>query len=69
MEGYQQTSYVNGSGVAAATVGSAILGGATGVAIDLMTGTANKYEGSVTIRLVPISSLHQDPAQPPPAKR
>jgi hypothetical protein len=52
-DGYQQTSYVNASGVAAATVGSAILGGATGVAIDSMTGTANKYDGEVTITLLP----------------
>ena len=55
-DGYQQTSYVDGADVAAATVLSAILGGGTGWAIDSTTGTANKYESPVTIRLVPISA-------------
>ncbi len=62
-DGYQQTSYVNGADVAAATVGSAILGGAIGRAIDSTTGTANKYESPVTISLVPTSGSHQGPVQ------
>ena len=62
---YQQTSYVNGADVAAASVASAVLFGATGWAIDSTTGTANKYESRVTIRLVPISGPHPGPDQPP----
>jgi hypothetical protein len=53
--GYHETSYVDTADVAGATVVSAILGGATGWAIDSTTGKANIYESPVTIRLVPIS--------------
>ena len=57
-DGYQETSYVDSSDVAGATVVSAILGGATGWAIDLTTGKANKYESPVAIRLVPVLAIH-----------
>lgn len=58
-EGYQQTSYIDEADVSSETVGSSIIGGGLGWAIDSTTGTANQYEGKVLIKLVPV--LKNDP--------
>jgi hypothetical protein len=53
--GYQQASTINVADVSAETVGSAILGGGLGWAIDSTTGTANQYDSKVTVKLVPMA--------------
>jgi hypothetical protein len=49
--GYLQTSYLNHSGIAAATVGNAIAGGLVGWAVDSATGADNKYDSVVNITM------------------
>jgi len=49
--GYMQTSYLNHSGIAAATVGNAIAGGLVGWAVDSATGANNKYDSVVNITM------------------
>ncbi len=54
MNGYQQASHFNKSGVAGATVGNILLGGGIGWAIDSMSGADNKYDTPVNITMVPL---------------
>ncbi len=56
-DGYQEASYFNKSGVAAATVGNIILGGGIGWAVDSATGSDNKYDTPLNITLVPAYSV------------
>lgn len=53
MNGYQQATYFNKSGVAGATAANIILGGGIGWAIDSMSGADNKYDSPVNITMVP----------------
>jgi uncharacterized protein DUF3108 len=52
-EGYQTGSFVNKSGLEAATLGNIILGGLVGVAIDAASGANNKYDEKMRIVLAP----------------
>jgi len=54
--GFQQASYIDVADVSSETVGSAILGGGLGWAIDSTTGTANQYESKVVVKMTPISN-------------
>lgn len=49
--GYQNASYFNKSDIAGMTVGNAIFGGLIGWGIDSATGSDNKYDSSVFIKL------------------
>ncbi len=51
--GYQTSTYTNRSGLAAATFGNIILGGLIGWGVDSATGSDNKYESPVHMKLVP----------------
>ena len=51
--GFQQTSYLNKSGTAAATFGNILFGGVIGAIDDQRTGAAYKYDGTVTVTLSP----------------
>ena len=53
LAGYQNASYLNKSGAAAATFGNIVLGGGVGWAIDSASGADNKYDSPVNITLVP----------------
>jgi hypothetical protein len=55
-EGYQQASFLDKSGVAGATFGNIILGGAVGWAIDSASGADNKYDSPVNITLLPVGA-------------
>jgi hypothetical protein len=50
-EGYQTGSFLNKSGLEAATFGNIILGGLVGVFIDAASGASNKYDEKVRIVL------------------
>lgn len=50
-DGYQEATYLDKSGAAAATFGNIILGGGIGWAVDSATGSDNKYDSPVTITL------------------
>jgi hypothetical protein len=52
-EGYQTGSFVNRSGLEAATLGNVILGGLVGVVIDAASGANNKYDEKMRIVLAP----------------
>lgn len=52
-DGYQQASVINKSGVAGATFGNIILGGAVGWVVDSSTGADNKYDSPVTVTMTP----------------
>ena len=52
-QGYQQTTYLNHSGVAGATFGNILLGGGVGWAIDSASGADNKYDSPVNLTLLP----------------
>lgn len=52
-DGFQETTVVNNSGVAGATLGNIILGGGIGWAIDSASGADNKYDSPVNITLTP----------------
>ena len=54
-EGYQQAAYRNHSGADAATFGNILVGGLVGWAIDSSTGSDNKYDNQVTIKLEPVA--------------
>jgi hypothetical protein len=54
--GFQQATYLNHSGAAAATFGNIVLGGGIGWAIDSAAGADNKYDSPVNITLVPAQS-------------
>ena len=60
-DGYQDATYLDQSGSAAATVGNIILGGGIGWAIDSATGADNKYDSPVNITLAP-NDAGQSPA-------
>ena len=51
-KGFEEATYLNHSGAAAATVGNIILGGGIGWAIDSASGADNKYDSPVNITLV-----------------
>lgn len=53
-EGYQETTFLNHSGVAGATLGNIVLGGGIGWAIDSADGADNKYESPVNMTLNPM---------------
>jgi len=50
-DGYQEATYFNKSGSAAATFGNIVLGGGIGWAIDSASGSDNKYDSPVNITL------------------
>ncbi len=52
-DGYQEATYLNKSGAAAATFGNILAGGGIGWAIDSASGADNKYESDVSIVLTP----------------
>jgi hypothetical protein len=55
-DGYQETTYINNSGLDTAILGNAILGGVIGAAVDSATGADNKYESPVNITLLPMAA-------------
>jgi hypothetical protein len=52
-DGYKTGSFLNKSGLEAATLGNIILGGLIGVAVDAASGANNKYDEKVRIVLAP----------------
>jgi hypothetical protein len=58
--GYQEATYLNHSGAAAATAGNIILGGGIGWAIDSAAGADNKYDRPVSITLVPMQRASKE---------
>ena len=50
-KGYEEATYLNHSGAAAATVGNILLGGGIGWAVDSASGADNKYDSPVNITL------------------
>jgi len=52
-DGYQEASYMNKSGSAAATFGNIAAGGLIGWGVDSASGADNKYDSPVYITLVP----------------
>lgn len=56
-EGFEQATYLNESGAAAATFGNIIIGGAIGWAIDSSSGADNKYDSPVNVTLVPKQAI------------
>ncbi|HEU5047178.1 MAG TPA: PEGA domain-containing protein [Rickettsiales bacterium] len=52
-EGYQETTYLNHSGIAGATFGNIALGGLIGWGVDSATGADNKYDSPMNITLAP----------------
>jgi hypothetical protein len=52
-DGYDETTYINKSGNAKATLGNILLGGVVGWGIDSATGADNKYTSPVNITLTP----------------
>lgn len=50
-DGYQQTSYIDEADVSTGSVASSIIGGGLGWAVDSTTGTANKYDSKVLIKM------------------
>jgi hypothetical protein len=63
--GYQTATYHNHSGVAGATFGNIVLGGAIGWAIDSATGADNKYDSPVNLTMVPEVAVQSPTAQAP----
>lgn len=55
-EGYQKTTAINHSSVAAATFGNILIGGVAGWIVDSSTGSDNKYDSVVNMTLPPISA-------------
>ena len=55
LDGYHETTYMNESGVAGATLGNIILGGGIGWIIDSAGGADNEYDTPVNISMVPRS--------------
>ncbi|MEM6495999.1 MAG: hypothetical protein AAGB04_09535 [Pseudomonadota bacterium] len=51
--GYKQTTGVLNAQTEAMTFGNLLIGGLVGVAIDAGTGAMNKYDGTITIPLIP----------------
>lgn len=51
-KGYQETTYLNHSGVEGMTAGNILAGGLIGWGIDSATGSDNKYESPVNITLL-----------------
>lgn len=67
-DGYQQTTYMNESGVAEATLGNIVLGGGIGWIIDSASGADNKYTSPVNVNLIPVvPAPAPTAAQPAPA--
>jgi len=71
--GYQETTYLNHSGVAGATVADAIGGVLTGGvawAVDSGTGADNKYDSPVNLTMAPVTGapIAQPTAFSPPVK-
>jgi hypothetical protein len=52
-DGYETGTFVNKSGLEAATFGNIIFGGLVGVAIDSASGANNKYDATMRITLAP----------------
>lgn len=52
-KGYQESTYMNRSGVEGATWGNIVAGGLIGWGIDSASGADNKYESPVNITLLP----------------
>ena len=63
-EGYQTGSFLNKSGLEAATLGNVILGGLVGVVVDAASGANNKYDEKMRIVLAP--AVAQGVAAAPP---
>lgn len=51
LDGYLPASRINEADVSSESVVSSIIGGGIGWAIDSTTGTANQYDGTVTIKM------------------
>jgi hypothetical protein len=66
-DGYQTGSFVNKSGLEAATFGNIILGGLVGVAIDAASGANNKYDEKMRIVLAPTDDTLRATSPPPGA--
>jgi hypothetical protein len=66
-DGYQQTTYLNHSGVAGATFGNIVLGGGVGWAIDSASGADNKYESPVNMTLLPATAASPALTTKPPS--
>jgi hypothetical protein len=67
-DGYQTGTFVNKSGLEAATFGNIILGGLIGVAIDSASGTNNKYDATMRITLIPGEPGTEQPVALPAAE-
>jgi hypothetical protein len=52
-DGYQTGTFINRSGLEAATIGNVILGGLVGVVVDAASGANNKYDEKMRITLAP----------------
>jgi len=63
-EGYQTGSFLNKSGLEAATFGNIILGGLVGVFVDAASGADNKYDEKVRIVLAPTEETQRAKAPP-----
>jgi len=63
-EGYQTGSFLNKSGLEAATFGNIILGGLVGVFVDAASGANNKYDEKVRIVLAPTAETERASAVP-----
>jgi hypothetical protein len=63
-EGYQTGSFLNKSGLEAATFGNIILGGLVGVFIDAASGANNKYDEKVRIVLAPTDETQRATSPP-----
>ncbi len=62
-DGFKETTYLNKSGAAAATFGNILAGGGIGWAIDSASGSDNKYDSPVDIKLAPLATAESAPAK------
>src|SRR5438046_270045 len=63
-EGYRTGSFLNKSGLEAATFGNIILGGLIGVFVDAASGANNKYDAKMRIVLAPTEETLRASAVP-----
>jgi len=62
-DGYQTGTFINRSGLEAATLGNVILGGLVGVVVDAASGANNKYDERMLITLAALEPGQDQPAQ------
>ncbi|MEL6226438.1 MAG: translation initiation factor 2 [Pseudomonadota bacterium] len=62
--GYQETVATLSSQAEAMTFGNVLVGGLVGFAIDAGTGAMTKYDGTITVPLVPEGAAPKQPIRP-----